>query len=138
MSIPKSMEAIYRQLEPILTAFCEEYLNEDYRRLCLLMLEKLCRKRPSPLLSGRLNTWAAGIVYFICSENNYFQRGIPRRLSAKELAACFDLSASTASGCAAKIRSLCGLKSLSERRWYSYFEDDPENPWLLGNQAQNV
>lgn len=130
MAIPKAMEAKYNEIEPIITAFCASFLNEDYRRLCLIMLEKLCRKRPSPLLSGNAKSWAAGIVYFVCAENHYFQRGVRDRLSAPELSACFGLAASTASNRAAKIRSICGLKSFSERNWWDWMgENDDE--WRL-------
>ena len=37
-------------------------MNEEYDELCYRLLEKLGRKRPSPLVSGRPNTWAVGIV----------------------------------------------------------------------------
>ena len=42
--------------------FCREKLNEEYALLCRRLAEKLARKRPSPLLGGRPETWASGIV----------------------------------------------------------------------------
>ncbi len=42
--------------------FCREHLNDEYAVLCRKLAEKLARKRPSPLLSGKLATWASGIV----------------------------------------------------------------------------
>lgn len=46
----------------LVDAFCQEHLNEEYAALCRRLAEKLARKRPSPLFSGKPNTWACGIV----------------------------------------------------------------------------
>ena len=40
--------------------FCREQLNEEYALLCRRLAEKLARKRPSPLLGGKPETWASG------------------------------------------------------------------------------
>ena len=130
LAIPKSMMTTYAQIEPLISSFCFEHLDEDYRQLCLKMLEKLCRKRPSPLLCGKPNSWAAGIVYFLCAENNYFRGNDPGCLRAAQLAACFGLSASAAYNRAAKIRSLCRLKSFSQAHWFDWIADD-NNDWRL-------
>ena len=42
--------------------FCREKLNEEYAVLCRRLAEKLARKRPSPLLGGKPETWACGIM----------------------------------------------------------------------------
>lgn len=63
MKIPKEMQETYEEISKILIDYSVEYLSKEYEELCLQALEKLCRKRPSPLKSGRSNTWAAGIVY---------------------------------------------------------------------------
>ena len=42
--------------------FCREKLNEEYAVLCRRLAEKLARKRPSPLLGGKPETWACGII----------------------------------------------------------------------------
>ena len=49
--------------------FCREHLNEEYAVLCRKLAEKLARKRPSPLLSGKPNAWACGIVRTIGMHN---------------------------------------------------------------------
>lgn len=56
MSVPKSLQPAFDGIEPLITDYCNQYLNDEYRELCLHLLEKLCRKRPSPLLAGRKNT----------------------------------------------------------------------------------
>ena len=59
------MQPAFDGIEPLITDYCNQYLNDEYRELCLHLLKKLCRKRPSPLLAGRKNTWAAAIIYAI-------------------------------------------------------------------------
>lgn len=104
MGVPKIMQKKYEEISKLLIEYSEEYLNKEYEELCLHALEKLCRKRPSPLQSGRADTWAAGIVYAIGSNNFIFDKSQPIHMTAKELAAPFGVAASTASSKAALIK----------------------------------
>ena len=106
MSIPKEMQGKYDEIAPLIIEFCNKELNEDYKNLCLRLLEKLCRKRLSPLLAGRANTWAAGIVYAIGSNNFIFDKTQKVHLTANELASPFGISASTASSKAAELKKM--------------------------------
>ena len=74
MSVPKTMQTTYDELSAIIEPYCDEYLNDEYKTLCLHALEKLCRKRPSPLTSGRARTWAAGIIYAVAQNNFIFDK----------------------------------------------------------------
>ena len=55
MSVPKAMQFKYDELAAIIEPYCDNYLNMEYKTLCLHVVEKLCRKRPSPLSSGIRN-----------------------------------------------------------------------------------
>lgn len=50
-------------------AFCEKHLNDEYRELVRRLLGSLARKRPSPLLGGKVNVWAAAAVHAIGRTN---------------------------------------------------------------------
>ena len=91
MKIPRDLQKTYDEISKLLIDYSAEYLNKEYEGLCLNALEKLCHKRPSPLKSGRSNTWAAGIVYAI---------------------APFGVATSTASSKAAIIRKLLKIDYL--------------------------
>ena len=106
MAIPKNMQAKYDEITPLVIAFCDEKLNEEYKALCLRLLEKLCRKRPSPLLAGRARTWAAGIVYAIGANNFIFDKSQNIHMTAGELAADFGIAASTAGNKANELRDM--------------------------------
>ena len=106
MAIPKEMQGKYDEIAPLIIKFCDDKLNDEYKSLCLRLLEKLCRKRPSPLLGGRINTWAAGIVYAIGQNNFIFDKTQEINMTASELASGFGISASTASSKAAELRKM--------------------------------
>lgn len=127
--IPKEMQGIYNCLAPAITVFCEAQLDARYLEKCLAALEKLCRKRPSPLLSGNLNTWAAGIMYFVCAQNDRFVCGCKNRLDAAEVAGFFGLSVNTASTKASQIRKMFRVKTYNERCWS--FDDGSDDPWRV-------
>jgi hypothetical protein len=57
----QKIEAISQELIEMTGEFCDQYLNEDYRRLAEKLILKMKRKRQSPFLRGRVNTWAAAI-----------------------------------------------------------------------------
>lgn len=113
MNVPKEMQKTYEEISKLLIDYSSEYLSKEYEELCLHALEKLCRKRPSPLKSGRSNTWAAGIVYAIGSNNFIFDKSQPIHMTSKELSAPFGVAASTASSKAALIKKLLKINYFS-------------------------
>lgn len=127
--IPGNMRGVFDGVAPPIRIFCQMYLDERYLERCLAALEKLCRKRPSPLLSGSPTTWAAGVVYFVCAQNDRFVRGCSDRLDASVVAGFFGLSASSASLKASQIRKLFHAKSYNQRCWD--FLDDSIDPWRV-------
>lgn len=126
MNIPKEMRPIYEDVSKLLMDYSKEYLNDEYEQLCLHALEKLCRKRPSPLKSGRRNTWAAGIVYAIGSNNFIFDKSQEIHMTAKELVEPFGISASTASSKARDIKKMLKI-DYSKAEWClpSQMADNP-------------
>ena len=106
MAIPKDLQTRYDEIAPLIVGFCDKKLDDCYKKLCLKLLEKLCRKRPSPLLGGRSHTWAAGIVYAIGAANFVFDKTQEIHLTANELATEFGISSSTAGNKAAELRKM--------------------------------
>ncbi len=131
MSVPKSMQPVYDGIEPLISGFCDRYLNDEYREMCLHLLEKLCRKRPSPLLAGRKNTWAAAVVYAIAANNYIFDKSQPIHLTADELCAPFGLSKSTVSNKAREIRDLFEINCFNPEWQLACFAESNPAIWLL-------
>ena len=124
MSTLEEIKDKFKEIGEMLIYFCEEKLNEDYEDLCLLLLEKLCYKRPPPILSGKASTWAAGIVYAIGSNNFIFDKTQKLHLTAKELASAFGVSPSTASSKAAELKKMFKI---------DYFNSE----WMLPEHIEN-
>jgi len=68
-SVPKPMQAIFDQIVAISDGLCAGQLNAEYAQVCRKMAATLCRKRPSPLLRGKIEIWAAAIVHTIAGVN---------------------------------------------------------------------
>jgi len=109
MKVPKSMIAKYEEIAPFITGFCDVYLNEEYAAVSLLMLEKLCRKRPSPLLGGKPRTWACGIIYTVGSNNFLFDKTQSPYMRASALAEKFGLRQSSAGNKSSEIKRLLNI-----------------------------
>ena len=106
MAVPKAMQEKYNEIAAILEPYCDEYLNDEYKELCLHALEKLCRKRPSPLISGKATTWAAGIIYAIGQNNFIFDKSQPIHMTAEEIVEPLGMAKTTAANKAAEIRKM--------------------------------
>ncbi len=115
-SVPKEMIGKYNEISALLTDFCAKFLNEEYETLCLHALEKLCRKRPSPLNSGKAATWAAGIVYAIGSNNFIFDKSQKIQLTGNTIASHFGIASSTAYTKAKQIKDMLKI-NYSKSEW---------------------
>ena len=97
-SVPEPMQAIYGAVVGETDAFCRAHLNDDYRDLARAMAAALCRKRPSPLATGKPRTWACGIVYALGQLNFLSDKASQPCMTLAEVAAAFEVSQNTASG----------------------------------------
>ena len=131
MGVPKAMRGKYDEIAAIIEPFCGEHLDGEYRELCLRALEKLCRKRPSPVLSRRPGTWAAGIIYAIGQANWLFDKDQPIHMAAGELADSLGVSKSTASSTAAEIRKWLKIDHFNSEWSLPSRMDDNPLLWLV-------
>ena len=63
--IPKAMAEKFAAITSLTDAFCTKHLNEEYRQVIHEVVGVLARKRPSPLLRGKENVWAAAAVHAV-------------------------------------------------------------------------
>lgn len=89
--------------------FCKERLDEDYEQLCEKMVRKLGRKRTKPLATGRLEIWAAAVVYTIGSMNFLFDKSFEPYVASSEINEYFGTSSSTVAQKARTIRDMLKL-----------------------------
>ena len=130
-SVPRRMQPIFDEVVRLTDEACASDLNMEYATLARTMAAALCRKRPSPLEHGRLDTWACGIVYALGSLNFLFDKTQTPYLSAGDLAGLFGLSKSTAGAKAKLIMDSLKIRE-SDWRWClpSRLADNPL-VWLI-------
>jgi len=97
--------------------FCHRRLNEEYAALCRSAAAALARKRPSPLVRGRLEIWACAIVYALGTVNFLFDRSQQPSLSAEELCGAFGVSKRSGANKAKQVRDLLDMSQF-EATWF--------------------
>jgi hypothetical protein len=129
--VPKPMQATCNTIVALTDAFCHAHLDKEYAQLARQATAALCRKRPSPLATGPLKTWACGIVYALGAANFLFDKSQTPSMSAAELCAGFGVSKSTGSAKAKAVRDALGMGQM-DPQWYrpSKMEDNPL-AWMI-------
>ena len=72
LSVPNSVKPRFDAVVGITDAVCRTHLTEEYATLARELAAALARKRPSPLMRGRADTWACGVTYPIGAVNFLF------------------------------------------------------------------
>lgn len=115
----------------MIDVFCREYLNDEYLELCRKLAEKLARKRPSPLLSGKPATWACGIVRTIGSVNFLDDSSLSPHMKLTAIDEAFGVGQSTGQGKARDIRKLLKIQQFDPEWWLPSRMDDNPMVWML-------
>jgi len=116
LSVPESMLAHYEATIALTDALCREKLNDEYAQLCREMAATLARKRPSPLVSGYINTWACAIAYTVGAVNFLFDKTQKPHMRADELCAWFGVSKSTGGNKSTQLKRILNI-GMMEPRW---------------------
>ena len=95
MKEKKMIEEKTQQLVGMTGSFCQQFLDEDYRQLCEKLIRKMSRKRAVPFLSGRMEIWAAAVVYALGSINFLFDNSFEPYAAADDICNFFNTSKST-------------------------------------------
>jgi hypothetical protein len=102
--VPKEMQARFDEISQFTDTFCQTYLNDEYKQLCHELTATLCRKRPSPLARGKVNTWACGIIHALGMVNFLFDSTQTPHIAASQIWEYFGLSSSTMQAKSKQIR----------------------------------
>ncbi|HET54539.1 MAG TPA: hypothetical protein ENN33_04910 [Ignavibacteria bacterium] len=87
-------------------AFCTQKLDDDYFQLCEKLIKKLGRKRDVPFQRGKLEIWAAAVVYAIGSINFLFDKSFEPYMTADQISEYFGTKNSTVSNKAREIKDM--------------------------------
>lgn len=86
LRIPTQLRDRTREIFSITDQACVTRLDDEYGQLCRLLVARLARKRPSPLVRGDARIWAEGAIYAVGRVNFLFDPSETPHLSADQLA----------------------------------------------------
>lgn len=115
-SVPKEWQEYYRTLTGLTDDFCRQHLNDEYAELARQALAALCRKRPSPLASGRPQSWGCAVLYALGQVNFLSDPSSTPFMTLQDLCARFGVSASTAGNKAREVREALRMRPF-DHRW---------------------
>jgi hypothetical protein len=103
LKVPVALRDRTLEILAITDDACRMHLDGEYAQLCRVLVARLARKRPSPLVRGDARIWAAGAIYAVGQVNFLFDRSQEPHLSADELARCLGVVKTTMANKAARI-----------------------------------
>lgn len=98
------------KLIEMLSSFCDDCLNDEYKGLSIKLVEKLGRKHDVPFKRGKLENWASGIIYALAQINFLFDKSFEPYLSADDICDYFQTKKSTVSSKAKNIRDMLKME----------------------------
>jgi hypothetical protein len=132
LRVPGALRGQVGRIFEITDRFSAEHLDAEYASLCRSLVAKLARKRPSPLLRGDLQIWAAGAIYVVGANNFLFDPSETPHLAADQLSERLGIPKSTMAAKAKRIRDLLGLTAAMDVEFCrrELLEDHPY-AWLI-------
>jgi Domain of unknown function (DUF6398)/Plasmid pRiA4b ORF-3-like protein len=129
--VPKPMQEKFDRITAITNDFAQQHLNEEYAQLIRHATAALCRKRPSPLTTGKDQTWACGITHAVGMVNFLFDSSLTPHIGANDLYKWFGVAASTGQGKSKIVRDLLDMSPM-DADWclHSKLDDNPM-AWMI-------
>lgn len=114
--VPHGLQERFAGIRELTDAFAERHLNEEYAQWIRYVTAALCRKRPSPLATGHVKTWACGITHALGMVNFLFDSSQTPHISAAALYAQFGVSQSAGQARSKQVRDTLNM-SLMDPNW---------------------
>ncbi|MFA5019462.1 MAG: DUF6398 domain-containing protein [Methylobacter sp.] len=130
-NVPKTMQGRYKAIVEITDSFAKENLNEEYAQLIRYAVAALCRKRPSPLETGKASTWACGITHAIGMVNFLFDKSQTPHINSTELYKKFGVGQSTGQGKSKLVRDMLGMNQFDPSWMLPSKLDSSPLVWML-------
>lgn len=107
--------------------FCKAHINDEYAGLCQRLIEKMARSRAVPIINGRIEIWAATVVYTVGSINFLFDKNSQPHASMESLFGYFAVSKNAIEQKSRMIREILKIWHLDPE--YSTEEMAEKNPF---------
>ena len=106
----------YEEIIEKIKNFSSEYLNDEYKNICVIAAETLFLNNEEQLKKGKSFSWAAGIVHAIGTINNLFDSKEEPYIKATDLYKAFGVSSSTGSNKSKEVKKMLDL-SKENKQW---------------------
>ncbi|MBE6062218.1 MAG: hypothetical protein E7207_01330 [Clostridium butyricum] len=114
----------YEEVIEKINAFSDEYLNEEYKNICMEATKLIFLNNETIVKKGKSYSWAAGIVHAIGSVNGLFDSKAEPYIKALDLYKEFGVSSSTGLNKSKEVKSLLEIS-----------EDN--NKWIISKTNKN-
>jgi hypothetical protein len=98
------------EIQKLIEGFCSEYLDSEYKKFSVNLLEKLSRKRTYSITRGKKEIWASSIIYVIARLNFLFDRDNDYFLTADQICDHFGTNKKTVSRKATEIEKAINIQ----------------------------
>ena len=129
--VSKAMQEKFDAIVALTDEVCHEHIDQEYAQLARQATAALCRKRPSPLQSGRVNSWACGIVYALGFVNFLFDRTQDPYISAADLCAVFGVAKGTGSAKSKAVRDALNMSQMDPNWFRPSHMDGNIMAWMI-------
>lgn len=130
-TVPKAMQEKFARITAITDEFATEHLNDEYVKLIRQATAALCRKRPSPLASGREKTWACAISHAVGIVNLLFDPAQTPHIEARDLCDWFGVGISTGQGKSKQVRDMLDMRQMDPKWCLPSLIDRDPTAWLI-------
>ena len=105
----------YEEIVEKITSFSNEYLNDEYKNICIEATKVLFLNNEEQVKKGKASSWAAGVVHAMGTVNNLFDAKNNPYIKALDLYKELGVSSSTGSSKSKEVRNLLNLDENSEK-----------------------
>ena len=132
MNSKEDLKEKKQALLDLVGSFCAQELDDDYYQLCEKLVKKLGRKKDVPFKRGKLEIWAAAVVYAVGSINFLFDKSFEPYVTAEQISEYFGTKNSTVSNKARQIRDMFDMFHFDpEFSTNKMTEDSPMNKLVM-------
>ena len=125
------MQTTYDNIMVLVNDYCHKNIDSEYIELCQQVLATLSRKRPSPLKSGRINTWACATIHAVGMVNFLFDKSFSPYVTATDLANAFGLGKSTVASKSRQIRETLKMSQFDHRWMVASRKYKSSTAWMV-------
>jgi len=129
--VPKGWEDLFAALTGLTDRFCDEHLNREYADMARYAIAALCRKRPSPLVSGHQQTWACAVLYALGQINFLHDKSTTPYMAMADLCGYFGIAPSTGGNKAKQVRKALSMHPFDHNWTMPSRLASSSLPWLI-------